>query len=175
MGIVREFRVGRKTFVRDVVFFIISASFSIIFLMDGALHMWECCVMIGFYLFYVVVVVVWHWYLGQKRKRREREAAARGHYLAMTNEVLEEGMEVSEEDGDDEDAPAGQRQGRYRDTEDFAALERGGSPDFDTNLEDESDEDGEQGMQLAAEMASSMRVIRPSGIRRNTITPIRPS
>lgn len=171
MALVREFRVGKKTFVRDVGFFIVAASFSIAFLSDGALHMWECCVMVAFYLFYVVVVVVWHWYLGRRRKRREREAAARGHYLAMTNEEIE----VTEEDGDDEDAPAGERPGRYRDAEDFEALERGGSPAFGTHADEESDEDGEQGMHLAAEMASSMRVIRPPGSRRNTITPIRPS
>ena len=171
MALVREFRVGKKTFVRDVGFFIVATSFSIAFLSDGALHMWECCVMIGFYLFYVVLVVVWHWYLGRRRKRREREAAARGQYLATTDEEIE----VSEEDGDDEDAPAGERLGRYRDAEDFEALERGGSPAFDTHAGEESDEDGEQGMHLAAEMASSMRVLRPVGSRRNTITPIRPS
>jgi sodium/potassium/calcium exchanger 6 len=171
MALVREFRVGKKTFVRDVGFFIIAASFSILFLSDGALHLWECCVMIGFYIFYVVVVVVWHWYLGRRRKLREREAAARGHYLTMTNEEIE----VAEEDGDDEDAPASERPGRYRDAEDFEALERGGSPAFGPQAGEESDEDGDQGMHIAAEMASSMRVIRPPGSRRNTITPIRPS
>ena len=171
MALVREFKVGKKTFVRDVGFFIVATCFSITFLSDGALNMWECCVMIGFYLFYVVVVVIWHWYLGRRRKRREREAAARGHYLAITNEEIE----VTEENGDDEDAPAGERSGRYRDAEDFEALERGGSQAFGSRADDESDEDGEQGMHLASEMASSMRVIRPTGSRRNTITPIRPS
>jgi sodium/potassium/calcium exchanger 6 len=169
MALVREFRVGKKTFVRDVGFFIVAASFSMLFLADGALHWWECSVMIGFYLFYVGTVVVWHWYLSRRRRRRERDAAARGHYLTMTNEEVE----VTEEDGDDEDAPTGQR--RYRDAEDFGALEHGVSPGFDSQADDESDEDGEQGMHLAAEMASSMRVLRPSGPRRNTITPIRPS
>ncbi|KAE9381592.1 hypothetical protein N431DRAFT_392944 [Stipitochalara longipes BDJ] len=169
MALVREFRVGKKTFVRDVGFFIVAASFSMVFLADGALHWWECCVMIGFYLFYVVIVVVWHWYLSRRRRRRERDAAARGHYLTMTNEEVE----VTEEDGEDEDAPTGQR--RYTDVEDFEALERGASPSFDAQADDLSDEDGEQGMHLAAEMASSMRVLRPSGHRRNTITPIRPS
>ncbi|KAH7364286.1 Sodium/calcium exchanger protein-domain-containing protein [Rhexocercosporidium sp. MPI-PUGE-AT-0058] len=166
MALVREFKVGKKTFVRDVGFFIVAASFSMVFLADGALHLWECCVMVGFYVFYVVVVVVWHWYLGRKRRHREREAAARGQYFAMANEEIE----VSEENDDDEDAPAGTA--RYRDTEDFAALERAASP---AHLNDESDEDGDEGMHLAAEMASSMRVTRPAGSRRNTITPIRPS
>ncbi|KAL2064763.1 hypothetical protein VTL71DRAFT_3902 [Oculimacula yallundae] len=166
MALVREFKVGKKTFVRDVGFFIVAASFSMVFLADGALHLWECCTMVGFYLFYVVVVVVWHWHLGRRRRNREKEAAARGQYLAVANEEIE----VSEENDDDEDTPAGTP--RYRDVEDFAALERAASPAFP---HDESDEDGEQGMHLAAEMANSMRVTRPAGSRRNTITPIRPS
>ncbi|PQE19972.1 sodium calcium exchanger protein [Rutstroemia sp. NJR-2017a BVV2] len=167
MALVREFRVGKKTFVRDVGFFIVAASFSMLFLADGALHLWECIVMIAFYLFYVIVVVVWHWYLGRRRRHRERDAAARGQYLVMTNEELE----VTEEDGDDEDAPAGQR--GYRNREDFAALERGPSPDPRQLDGEDSDDDGER--HAAIEFASNMRVIRPSGSRRNTITPIRPS
>lgn len=171
MALVREFKVGKKTFVRDVGFFIVAASFSMVFLADGRLHMWECCVMVGFYVFYVVIVVVWHWYLGQRRKRRERDATARGHYLATTNEELE----VSEEDhDDDEDAPAGER--RSRNMEDFGALERGGTPLMGPYTDEESDDgDGDEGRLLATEMASSMRVTRPSGQRKNTITPIRPS
>ncbi|TVY20568.1 putative cation exchanger [Lachnellula arida] len=169
MALVREFKVGKKTFVRDVGFFIVAASFTMIFLSDGVLQLWECCAMIGFYVFYVIIVVVWHWYLGRRRVRRERDAAARGQYLSVTNEEIE----VAEEDGDDEDAPAGQ--GRYHDTEDFGALERGSSPRYGSQAGDDSDEDGDEGRQLAADMASSMRIARPSGNRRNTITPIRPS
>ncbi|KAH6671209.1 Sodium/calcium exchanger protein-domain-containing protein [Halenospora varia] len=171
MALVREFKVGKKTFVRDVGFFIVAASFSMIFLSDGSLQMWECCAMIGFYVFYVVIVVVWHWYLGRKRVRRERDAAARGHYLVMANEEIE----VSEENADDEDAPAGR--GRYSDNEDFDALEGGSTPGYASlsQLGEDSDADGDEGMHLAAEMASSMRVMRPAGSRRNTITPIRPS
>ncbi|KAH8591296.1 Sodium/calcium exchanger protein-domain-containing protein [Bisporella sp. PMI_857] len=170
MALVREFKVGKKTFVRDVGFFIVAASFSMVFLSDGALHLWECCVMIAFYVFYVIVVVVWHWYLGRRRRQREREAAARGHYLTTSNEELE----ASEEnEDDDEDAPAGER--RYRDEEDFEALERGASPAFENRRSEESDEDGDEAIQHAAEMASNMRVTRRQGSRRNTITPIRPS
>ncbi|KAG4029783.1 hypothetical protein MFRU_014g00830 [Monilinia fructicola] len=169
MALVREFKVGKKTFVRDIGFFIVAASFSMYFLADGALHLWECSVMIGFYLFYVVIVVLWHWYLGRRRNRRGREAAARGQYLVMTNEEIE----VTEEDGDDEDAPAGER--GFYDNEDFGALERGSSPHPRARENGDSDEDGDEDMHIAAEVASSMRVIRPSGSRRNTITPIRPS
>lgn len=168
MALVREFKVGKKTFVRDVGFFIVATSFTMVFLADGALYVWECCTMIGFYIFYVVIVVLWHWYLGRRRLRREREAAARGHYLAMANEELE----VAEEDDDDEDAPAGHR--RPSDMEDFGALERASSPMFGSTADDDSDEEDRES-HMAAEMSSNMRVTRPRGIRRHTITPIRPS
>ncbi|KIN04183.1 hypothetical protein OIDMADRAFT_159444 [Oidiodendron maius Zn] len=169
MALVREFKVGKKSFVRDVGFFIVAASFSMVFLADGALYIWECCTMIAFYLFYVVIVVVWHWYLGRRRLRREREAAARGQFLAVANEELE----VTEEDNDDEDVPANHRP--YSDTEDFGALERASTPAFGSTAGDESDENEDRETHLAAEMASNMRITRPRGSRRHTLTPIRPS
>ena len=169
MALVREFKVGKKSFVRDVGFFIVAASFSMVFLADGALYIWECCTMIAFYLFYVVIVVVWHWYLGRRRLRREREAAARGQFLVIANEELE----VTEEDNDDEDVPANHRP--YHDTEDFGALERASTPAFGSTGGDESGEDEDRETHLAAEMASNMRITRPRGARRHTLTPIRPS
>ncbi len=175
MALVREFKVGRKTFVRDVGFFIVASSFSMVFLADGALYFWECCVMIGFYLFYVVTVVIWHWYLQRRRRRSERSALARSHYVAPGSAEIE----VQEEDGDEEDAPAHERRSLSQDTptDDFSALERGGSPAFgwETYSDDESDGDGEHGRLLATEMSNSMRVTRNRGPRRNTLNPIRPS
>lgn len=172
MALVREFKVGKKTFVRDIGFFIVAVSFSMSFLADGSLHLWECCVMIAFYIFYVITVVVWHWYLQQRRRRRERFAAARGHYYAPDNVEIE----VQEEYQDDEDAPTGEGRSilSRRSTEDWAALERGSSPGPEGDSD--NDEEGRQSRRLAAEMSNSMRVIRPRGSRRNTtVTPIRPS
>ncbi|RAL63490.1 hypothetical protein DID88_003910 [Monilinia fructigena] len=110
MALVREFKVGKKTFVRDIGFF-------------------NSC-------------------------SELQEAAARGQYLVMTNEEIE----VAEEDGDDEDAPAGER-GFYN-NEDFGALERGSSPHPRVQDNGDSDEDGDEGMHIAAEVASSMRFSR---------------
>jgi sodium/potassium/calcium exchanger 6 len=170
MALVREFKVGKKTFVRDVGFFTVAASFSMIFLADGSLRMWECCVMIGFYLFYVATVVTWHWYLSRRRRRRERDALARGHYVAASNEEIE----VSEEYHDDDDVPAGERQSlRERSFDNFEALERGEINNRDEDYE--SDGDGDEGRHLAAQMADSMRLVRRKGTRRNTANPIRPS
>ncbi|SLM38880.1 Sodium/calcium exchanger membrane region [Lasallia pustulata] len=171
MALVRPFRVARKSFIRDVGFFVVAASFSMVFLADGYLHLWECAVMVGFYVFYVIVVVVWHWYLGQRRRRREREAAARGHFnIPGTGE-----LEVEEENGDDEDAAPGDRRGYLsrNSTQDFAALERGGTQ-LATGLDE--DEDDETRDRWLAEISSNMRVSRlRRGERRNTVNPIRPS
>jgi len=170
MALVREFKVGKKSFVRDVGFFIVAASFSMVFLADGHLLLWECCVMIAFYIFYVTVVVTWHWYLQRQRREKERIALSRGNYQGPSFTEIE----VQEEDNEDEDGLAeGRRPGRN--TEDFDALERGLNAEADQDSDDDSDGEGERGRQLATEVSNSMRVLRPRGHRRSTMTPIRPS
>ncbi|CAK7266875.1 hypothetical protein SEPCBS119000_002253 [Sporothrix epigloea] len=84
MALVREFKVSRRTYVRDICFFIASISFTMFFLADGSLVLWECCVMIGFYVFYVLTVVGWHWVSTRHKKRRAREAASRAHFYGAT-------------------------------------------------------------------------------------------
>ncbi|CAK7204457.1 hypothetical protein SEUCBS139899_007214 [Sporothrix eucalyptigena] len=147
MALVREFKVSRRTFVRDICFFIASVAFAMIFLADGSLVLWECCVMIGFYVFYVLTVVGWHWVSSRRKKRRAREAASRGHFYGATvgaigssgagdddlapyhdNEVLPQPNENGEIDPHDEPepddtAPVGGR--RERRPPDITALERG--------------------------------------------------
>lgn len=169
MAIVRPFKVAKKSFVRDVGFFLVAASFSMVFLADGHLDLWECAVMVGFYLFYVITVVIWHWYLGQRRRRQEQEYAARGHFLGT------EETEVEPYHDDDEDRQAGgsRRPSRGVSAEDFAALERGNSPLLQAMNEDADEETRGHWM---AEISSNMRVSRPPrGERRNTANPIRPS
>ncbi|KAI9717535.1 MAG: hypothetical protein M1812_004676 [Candelaria pacifica] len=171
MALVRPFKVARKSFVRDVGFFIVAACFSMVFLADGRLHLWECAVMVAFYLFYVMTVMLWHWWLGRRRRRRERDAAARGHFHIPGSEELE----AAEEDEDDEDGAAGEQRSLLRgnSTEDFLALEHGGSPRLRAMDEDEEEENRERWL---AELSSNMRISRPArGERRNTVTPIRPS
>ncbi|KFY18314.1 hypothetical protein V491_04791 [Pseudogymnoascus sp. VKM F-3775] len=172
MALVREFKVGKKSFVRDVGFFIVAASFSMVMLADGVLHMWECCAMIGFYLFYVTVVVTWHWYLQRQRRKRERIALSRGHFQGPSFAEIE----VIEEDNEDEDVEDGGR--LQRSTEDFDDLERSlhdRTPNTERDSDDDSDGEGERGRMLATEVSNSMRVLRPRGSRRSTMTPIRPS
>lgn len=175
MALVRPFKVARKSFVRDVGFFIIAASFSMIFLADGRLYLWECAVMVGFYLFYVATVVLWHWYIRRRGDRKRIEAAARGHfYVPGSDEVAPE----SYHDEEEESRPASGARSPLRgiSSDDFAALERGGSPMLGPVEGLDPDEDDETRDHWLAEISSNMRVSRPRrGERRNTANPIRPS
>ncbi|EGC43939.1 sodium/calcium exchanger protein [Histoplasma capsulatum var. duboisii H88] len=168
MALVRPFRVARRSFVRDVVFFIFSASFTMVLLADGKLYAWECVAMILSYLFYVFVVVTWHWYLAKKRRQRERDLTARAYFHIPENQELEE-----EEEEEDDDPVTGQTRPLLRgpSSEDFNALERADVPLWTV---DDVDEDADN--RDLAEIQGNMRVTRgPSGSRRPTITPIRPS
>lgn len=175
MALVREFKVSRKSFVRDIVFFIISVSFTMVFLTDGHMHVWECVSMIAFYVFYVCFVVGWHWLSSRRRKRRNKEAASRGHFSGPSIHAADE-VEPFHDDADDEDdRRVGQRRGSG-DPPDINALEAGPRIGIDESSQDDDDEE-DQKRHIASEMTSSMRVNRPRGRRSNTstITPIRPS
>jgi solute carrier family 24 (sodium/potassium/calcium exchanger), member 6 len=171
MALVREFKVGKKGFIRDVGFFAVAAGFSMVFLADGKLYVWECCVMIGFYLFYVASVVTWHWHHQQRRKRRERNALARSNYIPPGSTEID----ILEENRDEEDTAASERRSLIHGDSfrDFGTPERGPSPIFYD--EDESEAESEQGRAVAAEMSNNMRLTRKRSNRRNTKNPIRPS
>ena len=171
MALVRPFRVARKSFVRDIGFFIIAASFSLVFLYDGKLTLWECAAMVGFYVFYVVFVVVWHWFRVRKKRKREKELAARGFFVVSGEET-----EIQEPYHDDpEDAhQITPRISREPSADDFSALEQGGSI---RALELDDDEEVETG-RLLGELSSNMRLRRPRTRTRGrsaTLNPIRPS
>jgi sodium/potassium/calcium exchanger 6 len=172
MALVRPFKVARKSFVRDVGFFIVATAFSLVFLADGNLHLWECVVMIVFYIFYVITVVIWHWWLGRRRRQRLRLAAAREPFHSVGAEELEREEEYHD---DDEDGAAGDRDpASGRSADDFGALERNASsPGLLEMNEDDEDEAQER---FLSDISSNMRVRRrPQGRRQSTVTPIRPS
>lgn len=174
MALVRPFKVARKSFVRDVCFFIVAAGFSMVFLADGHLHLWECAVMVAFYVFYVATVVLWHWYLRRRSRRRILEDAARGNFYTLGADEVEH---EPYHDEDDEDAAARGSRAPTRtvSADDFANLERGGSPML-RPLDEEADADDQTRDRYLAEISSNMRVSRRKpGERRNTINPIRPS
>jgi sodium/potassium/calcium exchanger 6 len=173
MALIKPFHVARKSFVRDVGFFIVAAGFSFSFLWDGRLQLWECIAMVIYYFFYVGFVVAWHWWIGRRRRERERQAAARGHYLPPGDE-----MDLEEEYRDDpesiDSATIRPNMSRGASREDFAALERG----LTTPNEEEPNEDEEEAARdrWISELNSNMRLSRPQvRSRRNTIGPVRPS
>ncbi|KAM0343281.1 hypothetical protein ACHAPU_008731 [Fusarium lateritium] len=175
MALVREFRVDRKTYTRDICFFILAIVFTMIFLADGHLHLWECWAMIGYYGIYVITVVTWHWYSTRRKARQRREGEARSHVYAGLGHL---GDELAGEPYRDDIDDIGSSSGTAHLTPpDISLLEAGPRIEVDGALQlDESDtcsEDHER--MVAAEVASSMRVLRGRGARRNTMTPIRPS
>ncbi|KIX95998.1 uncharacterized protein Z520_08253 [Fonsecaea multimorphosa CBS 102226] len=171
MALVAPFQVAKKSFVRDVGFFAVSASFSLVFLADGSLRLWESITMIAYYVFYVFFVVGWHWWLSRRRRRRLAETAARLHHHIPESQELE----VPEIEEDEEARPASERTGLLREqsNETIPTLRTPVTPAW--KVED-LDEDDETRDRYLAELQSRMRVGRPvRGERRNTMTPIRPS
>jgi sodium/potassium/calcium exchanger 6 len=176
MALVREFKVSKRTFVRDIVFFISAISFTMVFLADGELHLWECFTMIGFYLFYVIVVVGWHWFTSRRRRQRMRDAASRAYLYGASGRGTEELEPYRDEPDEDEAAPVGGRSSSAPEPGDISILERGPRIEVDGVPSTTGDDDEDRDIHVAAEMASSMRVNRPRWGRSNTtITPIRPS
>ncbi|KAK3069142.1 hypothetical protein LTR53_012748, partial [Teratosphaeriaceae sp. CCFEE 6253] len=172
MALIRPFHVARKSFIRDVGFFVVAAAFSMVFLWDGRLHLWECITMVAYYIFYVAFVVAWHWWIGRRRRRREKEAAARGHYLPPGDELEAEG----EYRDDPEEVEEGVRPNVVRgmSVDEWSALEGGGTtPYVDGADEDDEEEARDRWM---SELNSNMRLTRPRvHSRKNTISSVRPS
>lgn len=81
MAIIRPFKVARKSFTRDIVFFTVAVGFSIYFISDGVITRLECVAMLSIYVSYVIFVVGWHWYNTTRRKRYLVETRARDFTL----------------------------------------------------------------------------------------------
>jgi sodium/potassium/calcium exchanger 6 len=169
MALVKEFKVGKKSFVRDVGFFIVAASFSMMFLADGALRLWECIAMIIFYIFYVFVVVVWHWYLQKQRRKREELAANRD--ISIRPAYID--VDPTRESHGNADIDVNAILIQNSNVRDFATEERGGHSPY---MGGTDSDDEERGRARATQVSNSMRVVRPRiGSRRSTLAQIRPS
>ena len=172
MALVREFRVDRRTYARDIIFFLVAVSFSMAFLADGHLRFWECCTMVGYYILYVVTVVGLHWHSTRKRRRLRREGAARSHYYAASGHSGDElAGEPYRDESDEESEPAPDGLSRNSPSHDIEALERDGDQPGSDMRSDEEDHE----RFVVAEVARSMRVVRTGGRRSNKMNPIRPS
>lgn len=169
MALIRPFHVAKKSFVRDVGFFVVAAAFSMVFLWDGQLRLWECISMVCFYVFYVAFVVAWHWWIGRRRRSREKEAAARGHYVGPADEYdLEEEYHDDPEEAEEQARP---NVARGVSREDWSALERGGYTD-DGDEDDEEEARDRWMSELSSNMRLTKSVVRS---RKNTLSTVRPS
>ncbi|KAF2422590.1 hypothetical protein EJ08DRAFT_682586 [Tothia fuscella] len=168
MAFVHPFKVAKKSFVRDVCFFIVAATFSMVFLYDGKLYPWEAAFMVAIYVFYVIFVVTWHWWFSRRRRRRETESAARDLYVGPGTDAVEFPPYHDEENT----GPGSHSPMRGRSREDFSALERGVVDGAD---EDEEEQE-EREERWLSEINRKMRLSRPGiGKRRSTQNPVRPS
>lgn len=87
MALIQPFKVARKSFMRDTIFFIIAVAFSMYVVSDGILQTWECVAMLVLYVVYVVFVVAWHWYNSRKRHSYLVETRARDVYTEPGHEA----------------------------------------------------------------------------------------
>lgn len=87
MAIIRPFKVARKSFLRDVIFFTVAIACSMYFVSDGVLKLWECATMLGIYVLYVIFVVAWHWYNSRRRYSYLVETRARDFYTEPGHET----------------------------------------------------------------------------------------
>ncbi|KAJ5628278.1 Sodium/calcium exchanger membrane region [Penicillium lividum] len=170
MALVRPFKVARRSFVRDIGYFVIAVTFSMFLLADGRLHVWESAAMVGLYVFYVMMVVTWHWYLVRRRRKYDRDLAARTHFHIPENQELD--IEEPVEDDDPGVASESRSLLRGASTDDFDLLERAEAVPV---WKEEEDEDDETRNRYLAEISNNMHVYRPPNrSRRNTMN-IRPS
>jgi sodium/potassium/calcium exchanger 6 len=174
MALIQTFHMPRSDFLRDTGFFTVAAVFSLYFLWDGKLHLWECISMVVFYIFYVVVVLLMSSWKARKKARRAKEHAARGHFVSPDDDDDDDDSEFPETYHDEPSVRAVSRQVSWgvNSNEDFSALERGPGS---AQLEEEDAEEARDRI-IMSEMAHEMRLNRPTRrTRSSTATPIRPS
>lgn len=173
MALIREFRVSKRTFIRDISFFIVAASFTFFMLLDGHLYSWECVSMIGFYCFYVIVVVGWHWYTTRRCRRRALDAVSRSNFATTVADVAP--YQDMEDDNEQERTNRTNRRKR-QDMNDVRILEESTRAGLNIDDDESNSESTSQILHVAAEMTSSMRIMRPQGRCSNTtVAPIRSS
>ncbi|KAG5962535.1 hypothetical protein E4U58_003840 [Claviceps cyperi] len=185
MALVREFKVDKKTYARDICFFIVAVAFSMLFLADGRLRFWECWAMVGYYFVYVFTVVGWHWYTTRRKRRLHREAEARSHYCERIGRSHSGDRLAGEPYRDDSENSLRdlRRDSRNASANGTPTLEHGTRIELDgQSLEGDYDglvnhvyDNEEHERMIAAEVSRSMRVLRPGRTKSYALNPIRPS
>lgn len=157
MAIVRPFKVAKRPFLRDVAFFVVAILFGVVVLADGEIQMWECIVMVLYYLSYVLFVCVWHWWSTRSKKMRWTETHARDQYVAPGEEEARNLLESEEDNAvgsSDRASPLGLPPDIRLLGSQAYIYSGGGDDDVDGN------EDAEEDQLLYAELSNNMRVTR---------------
>jgi sodium/potassium/calcium exchanger 6 len=171
MALIQTFQMPRSDFLRDTGFFTLAAMFSLYFLWDGKLHLWECISMVGFYIFYVIVVLVMGSWKARKKARKAKEHAARGHFILPEDDDDPEAQEPYHDEPSERGISRHQSFG-LNSIEDWSALERGSDP---AQVEEDEAEEARDRLKMST-VAHEMRLKRPTRrTRSSTATPIRPS
>lgn len=93
MAVVHPFKVPKDLFVRDASFFLGVISLVLFSLISSYLNTFNCILLIGVYVVYVVMVVVNHSFIKTKLKQRLREERSRGNFSIISpqnNENMED-------------------------------------------------------------------------------------
>ncbi|SCV74202.1 BQ2448_6634 [Microbotryum intermedium] len=80
MCLIKPFRVSRHTFLRDVGFFSIAITLTLLILYDSHIHLWEATTMVLLYIIYVIIVAVGSWWMARKERKDALLRAAREEY-----------------------------------------------------------------------------------------------
>lgn len=164
IAVISPFRVSRKSFVRDVIFFIGAVILGMAFIIDGNITLAESIIMIVYYVIYVIVVFAMHWYSSRMRRKRRLERNIRTHHTGPEEE------DEPYRDEPDEDDAVGSRERERLLQHDFSALERANT----MGPEDEDDEDSAKRAEFNF-MSHEMGIARPRMERQATAGAIRPS
>ena len=148
MAIMRPFKVARRPFLRDVVFFIVAILFCIAVLADGEIHTWECIVMVLYYVSYVLFVCIWHWWSTRRKRIRLTETHARDHYVPLGEEEA-----GSIQDDDEDGGVSSSGSGLLSIAPDIRLLE---SQEYEEAGQDNEEEE----LAAYAELSNNMRVTR---------------
>lgn len=80
MCLIQPFRVARHTFLRDVGFFTVAITLTLLILWDSHIHLWEALGMVGLYIVYVMIVAIGSWWISRRERRDALIRAARDEY-----------------------------------------------------------------------------------------------
>lgn len=178
IAMIKDFKVEKHSFARDIVFFIIAVTFTLGFLLDGVLRVSECIFMISYYACYVLIVSGSHFYI---TNRDRRVARAEERARAVEESLRQSGQERYR---DQDENGTVQIPGQGASTPSIIGVTPSRGPSADsmprieiegTRADGEPESEREHSKHLGAEIANSMRVRRSIGGRRNTRNLIRPS